>query len=87
MVKIILYQNDKTLEEVEKKIEIPGKVVGSRMNAGVMDIMGWHLAMQDKEHATTIVIDGDNEIDLLTLKEILKRVTINVSILVPLKLP
>ena len=50
MVKIIeriTYRDDDTLENTDRKIEIPGRVVGSQMVAGVLNIMGWHLVMID----------------------------------------
>ena len=77
MVKIIeriTYRDDDTLENTERKIEIPGRVVGSQMTAGVLYIMGWHLVMIDREHLTSVQIDGENESDLLELKRLLEKV-------------
>ena len=74
MVKIIeriTYRDDDTLENTDRKIEIPGRVVGSQMVAGVLNIMGWHLVMIDREHLTSVQIDGENESDLLELKRLL----------------
>ena len=67
MVKIIeriTYRDDDMLENTDRKIEIPGRVVGCQMVAGVLNIMGWHLVMIDREHFTSVLIDGENESDL-----------------------
>ena len=90
MVKIIeriTYRDDDTLENTERKIEIPGRVVGRQMVAGVLNIMGWHLAMIDREHLTSGQIDGENENDLLELKRLLEKTTMKISIQVKLNLP
>ena len=90
MVKIIeriTYRDDDTLENTDRKIEIPGRVVGSQMTAGVLNIMGWHLVMIDREHLTSIQIDGENENDLLELKRLLEKTTMKISIQVKLNLP
>ena len=82
MVKIIeriTYRDDDTLENTERKIEIPGRVLGSQMVAGVLNIMGWHL--------TSVQIDGENENDLLELKRLLEKTTMKISIQVRLHLP
>ena len=76
MVKIIeriTYRDDDTLENTDRKIEIPGRVVGSQMVAGVLNIMGWH--------------DGENEHDLLELKRLLEKTTMKIAIQVKLNLP
>ena len=55
MVKIIeriTYRDDDTLENTERKIEIPGRVVGSQMTAGVLNIMGWHLVKRKRPAGT-----------------------------------
>ena len=90
MVKIIeriTYRDDDTLENTERKIEIPGRVVGSQMTAGVLNIMGWHLVMIAREHLTSVQIDGENENDLLELKRLLEKTTMKISIQVNLNLP
>lgn len=90
MVKIIeriTYRDDDTLENTERKIEIPGRVVGSQMVAGVLNIMGWHLVMIDHEHLTSVQIDGENENDLLELKRLLEKTTMKISIQAKLNLP
>ena len=90
MVKIIeriTYRDDDTLENTDRKIEIPGRVVGSQMVAGVLNIMGWHLVMIDREHLTSVQIDGENENDLLELKRLLEKTTMKISIQVNLNLP
>ena len=82
MVKIIeriTYRDDDTLENTER-IEIPGRVVGCQMVAGVLNIMGWHLVMIDREHLTSVQIDGENENDLLELKRLLEKTTMKISI-------
>ena len=87
MVKIIeriTYRDDDTLENTDRKIEIPGRVVGSQMVAGVL---GWHLVMIDREHLTSVQIDGENENDLLELKRLLEKTTMKISIQVKLNLP
>ena len=89
MVKIIeriTYRDDDTLENTER-IEIPGRVVGCQMVAGVLNIMGWHLVMIDREHLTSVQIDGENENDLLELKRLLEKTTMKISIQVKLNLP
>ena len=89
MVKIIeriTYRDDDTLENTER-IEIPGRVVGCQMVAGVLNIMGWHLVMIDREHLTSVQIDGENENDLLELKRLLEKTTMKISIQVRLHLP
>lgn len=90
MVKIIeriTYRDDDTLENTERKIEIPGRVVGSQMTAGVLNIMGWHLVIIDRKHLTSVQIDGENENDLLELKRLLEKTTMKISIQVKLNLP
>ena len=90
MVKIIeriTYRDDDTLENTDRKIEIPGRVVGSQMVAGVLNIMEWHLVMIDREHLTSVQIDGENENDLLELKRLLEKTTMKISIQVKLNLP
>ena len=98
MVKIIeriTYRDDDTLENTERTIEIPGRVVGSQMVAGVLNIMGWHLVMIDREHLvmidrehlTSVQIDGENESDLLELKRLLEKTTMKIAIQVKLNLP
>ena len=90
MVKIIeriTYRDDDTLENTERKIEIPGRVLGSQMVAGVLNIMGWHLVMIDRVHLTSVQIDGENENDLLELKRLLEKTTMKISIQVKLNLP
>ena len=90
MVKIIeriTYRDDDTLENTERKIEIPGRVVGSQMTAGVLNIMGWDLVKIDREHLTSVQIDGENENDLLELKRLLEKTTMKISIQVNLNLP
>ena len=87
MVKIIeriTYRDDDTLENTDREIEIPGRVVGSQMVAGVLNIMGWHLVMID---LTSVQIDGENENDLLELKRLLEKTTMKISIQVNLNLP
>ncbi len=89
MVKIIeriTYHDDDTLENVDRKIEILGRVIGNQMTAGVLNIMGWHLVMIDREHLTSIQIDSDNENDLLELKKLLTKTTMKISIQVNLNL-
>lgn len=63
------------------------RVVGSQMVAGVLNIMGWHLVMIDREHLTSVQIDGENENDLLELKRLLEKTTMKISIQVKLNLP
>ena len=90
MVKIIeriTYRDDDTLENTDRKIEIPGRVVGSQMVAGVLNIIGWHLVMKHREHLTSIQIDGENESDLLELKRLLEKTTMKIAIQVNLNLP
>lgn len=90
MVKIIeriTYRDDDTLENTERKIEIPGRVVGSKMVAGVLNIMGWHLVMIDCEHLTSVQIDDENENDLQELKRLLEKTTMKISIQAKLNLP
>ena len=90
MVKIIeriTYRDDDTLENTERKIEIPDRVVGSQMVAGVLNIMGWHLVMIDRKHLTSVQIDGENGNDLLELKRLLEKTTMKISIQVKLNLP
>ena len=86
MVKIIeriTYRDDDTLENTDRKIEIPGRVVGSQMVAGVLNIMGWHLVMIDREHLTSVQIDGE----ILEQKRLLEKTTMKISIQVNLNLP
>ena len=90
MVKIIeriTYRDDDTLENTERKIEIPDRVVGSQMVAGVLNIMGWHLVMINREHLTSVQIDGENGNDLLELKRLLEKTSMKISIQVKLNLP
>ena len=56
------------------------------MAEGVLNIMGWHLVMIDREHLTSVQIDGENENDLLELKRLLEKTTMKISIQVKLKL-
>ena len=49
--------------------------------------MGWHLVMIDREHLTSVQIDGENENDLLELKRLLEKTTMKISIQVKLNLP
>ena len=87
IIERITYRDDDTLENTERKIEIPGRVVGSQMVAGVLNIMGWHLVMIDREHLTSVQIDGENENDLQELKRLLEKTTMKISIQVKLNLP
>ena len=57
------------------------------MTAGVLNIMGWHLVMIDREHLTSVQIDGENENDLLELKRLLEKTTMKIAIQVKLNLP
>jgi hypothetical protein len=89
MVKIIeriTYRHDDTIENTSRKIEIPGKVIGSEMTSGVMNLLGWHLVIKDKTHNTDIIIDGNNETDLLELQRLLQKMQIKISIQIPLNL-
>ena len=90
MVKIIeriTYRDDDTLENTERKIEIPGRVVGCQMVAGVLNIMGWHLGMMAREQLTSVQIERENETDLLELKRLLEKTTMKISIQAKLNLP
>ena len=88
MVKIIeriTYRDDDTLENTERKIDIPDRVVGSQMVAGVLNIMD--LVMINREHLTSVQIDGENGNDLLELKRLLEKTSMKISIQVKLNLP
>ena len=45
------------------------------------------LVMIDREHLTSVQIDGENENDLLELKRLLEKTTMKISIQVNLNLP
>ncbi|MBN2640925.1 MAG: hypothetical protein JXR78_04690 [Victivallales bacterium] len=87
IIERITYKHDDAIENTSRKIEIPGKVIGREMTAGVMNLLGWRLVIRDKTHNTDIIIDGNNETDLLELKRLLETTQINISIQVPLNLP
>ena len=45
------------------------------------------MVMIDREHLTSVQIDGENENDLLELKRLLEKTTMKISIQVRLHLP
>lgn len=90
MVKIIertTFNDDNTLEKTTSKIEIPGKINGNSMMAAVMNLHGCHLVIKDRTHDTGMIIKGENETDLMTLKSLLEKTTISITIQVPLNIP
>ncbi len=78
--KITFYDNGE-LENIDKQIEITGKVTGEEMTAAVVDILGWRLAISSPNNKMSIMISAETENDLHELKNLLKQSTINVSIL------
>lgn len=73
-----------TTEISDSVLSISGNYFGDRAD---MNIMGWHLVMIDREHFTSVLIDGENESDLLELKRLLEKTTMKIAIQVNLNLP
>ena len=84
MVKVIeriIYKEDHSFEKVSKKVEIAGKIIGETMRAGIMKLDGWRLAIKDKEHETTLIITGTDEVEITQLKNLLTKTKIDIAIL------
>ncbi len=89
MVKIverIIFRDDGTIENTTRKIEIPGKINGQKMLSAVMNLNGWNLVVKDQTNDIGMIIKGENESELISLKSLLEKTTISVAIQIPLNI-